>query len=520
MSKPRNSHSNWVIPVLLLVSITAGCAGQPVSAPSAAPETTPTAVTVENTPIPVPVADINLLYQDDFTNPATGWPEEKFDNYFIGYHEPEYYHIEITSPNYKTTVFEPEKQSFGDATIEVKVLTNTGKTSETGDFSYGPVFRRSGDQYYAFTISPRTKKWFVLKSSPNALVILAEGDGPNINELNTVDSLRVDAQGADFSFHINDQLVGQVTDGEYVSGEVGFYVQTVDSAQTHIHFDELTIRDFEAPQPSSPDLAVLIQDDFTNPATAWAEKKFDNYFIGYHEPEFYHVEITSPNYKTTVFEPGKQSLDDVTIEVKVLTVSAKTSETGDFSYGIAFRRSGDQYYAFTISPRTRKWYALKSSSNALVTLAEGTNESINDLDTVDILRVDAQGSSFSLYINEQLVDQVTDPDYASGEVGFYVQTADSANTHIHFDELTVRNFEASLTCDVKALALNVRTGPGTEFSSFNFLSNEDIIVPVGRNADGEWLKIELEGNDPGWVFYSPEFLSCTGAIDSLPLAQP
>ena len=84
----------------------------------------------------------------------TGWSEDKFDNYFIGYHEPEYYHIEVTSPNSKTTVFEPQKKRFEGNTIELQVLTNSTKTSSTGDFRYGLAFRRSGDQYYSFTISP------------------------------------------------------------------------------------------------------------------------------------------------------------------------------------------------------------------------------------------------------------------------------------------------------------------------------------------------------------------------------
>src|SRR4026207_1196587 len=147
-------RSTWTIPTLftiLAILISAGCAGntnEPISTPSEAPETQSTPVTIENTPTPAPVVDTNLLYHDDFTNPATGWPEEKFDNYFIGYHEPEYYHIEITSPNYKTTMFGPEKQSFEDATIEVKAFTVAAKTATTGDFTYGTAFRRSGDQYY------------------------------------------------------------------------------------------------------------------------------------------------------------------------------------------------------------------------------------------------------------------------------------------------------------------------------------------------------------------------------------
>ena len=149
------------------------------------------------------MTDANVLYQDNFTNPATGWSEAKFDNYFIGYHEPEYYHIEVTSPNSKTTVFEPQKKSFEDNTIELQVLTNSTKTSPTGDFRYGLAFRRSGDQYYAFTISPRTKQWFALKSSPNGITVLAQGTDESIHELDTDDALRVDAQGPNFLFHIN-----------------------------------------------------------------------------------------------------------------------------------------------------------------------------------------------------------------------------------------------------------------------------------------------------------------------------
>jgi hypothetical protein len=463
----------------------------------------------------------DLLYHDDFTNPATAWAEEKFDNYFVGYHEPEYYHIEITSPNYKTAIFEPGKQNFKDATIEVKAFTVGNKTATTGDFAYGTAFRRSGDQYYAFAISPRTKKWYVLKSSSTALTILAEGTDESIHDLDAADALRVDAQGSDFSFHINDHLVEQLSDPDYVGGEVGFFVQTFDSPNVHIHFDDVAIRNFEAPQPSEAAEEMLYQDDFTNPATAWPEKKFDNYFIGYHEPEYYHIEITSPNYKTPVFAPEKQSFSNVSIGLTAFTVGAKTATTGDFAYGTAFRRSGDQYYAFTISPRTKKWYVLKSSSTALTILAEGTDKSIHDLDAADILRVDAQGPDFAFHINDRLVGQVTDPDYASGEVGFFVQTFDSPNVHIHFDDLTIQTFEALPACTVRALALNLRSGPGTKFSSSTFLTQGDAIQPLARTADGQWIKIRLEGSEEqGWVFNSTQFLSCTSDTSLLPVDNP
>jgi len=507
MKQQNLFRSLWIIVVFIFVLTSTGCAGNlpipisgggPTSSPAPAASAVPSAVStdatpVETTPTAAPVSDSNILYQDDFTNPATGWSEDKFDNYFIGYHEPEYYHIEVTSPNSKTTVFAPQKQSFDNTTIELQVLTNSTKTAATGDFRYGLAFRRSGDQYYAFTISPRTKKWFVLKNSPSALTVLAEGTDDNIHDLDKDDTLRVDAQGSNFVFHVNDEIVGTATDSDYASGAIGFYVESFDAPNAHIHFDNLVIRKLEMPAPEDAGSAVLYEDDFTNPATNWPDRKFDNYFVGYHEPEYYHVEVNSPNYKTTVFEPQKKSFNDFTVELQVLTVSKKTAASGDFRYGLAFRRSGDQYYAFTISPRTKKWFVLKNSPSALTVLAEGTDETLHDLDNDDSLRVDAQGPNFLFHLNDQLVGQATDADYAGGEIGFYVESFDVTNVHIHFDTLTIRDFQVSIACNVDAQAMNVRSGPGKTFASFAFLSNGDTVEPIGRSADNQWIKIKING---------------------------
>ncbi len=269
------------------------------------------------------------------------------------------------------------------------------------------------------------------------------------------------------------------------------------------------------------DTGVLLKDDFTDPSTNWPEDKFDNYFIGYHEPEYYHIELSGPNYKTTVFEPQKRTFDDATVEVQAFTASKKTSPTGDYRFGIAFRRSGDQYYAFTVSPRTKKWFVLKNSPNKLEVLSEGTEESLHDADTDDDLRVDIQGSSFIFHINGNFIGEVSDPDYASGEVGFYVESFDSPNTHIHFDQLSIRTVQVSVVCDVSALSLNVRTGPGKSNPSAAILKSGETIEPVGRSEDNQWFKVKFNGGkDQGWVFNSTQYLTCRPSIDLLPVINP
>jgi hypothetical protein len=535
MMNQSASRTTRLISILVLVLTSVGCVPQVIESPTATPSATltpaptlassptaaPSSEDIANTPASTPetVAAGNILYHDDFTNPSTGWLEAKFDNYFVGYHEPEYYHIEIDSPNSKETAFIPGKPTFEDVTIEVKVQTNSTRTSTNGDFAYGPVFRRSGDQYYAFAISSVSKKWYVLKSSPTELTTLAEGTDNTIHGPDENDTLRVDAQGANFFFHINSHLVAQLTDPEYASGEVGFYVQTFDNTQAHIHFDDLTVKNFEAPSPLQPQTNLLYHDDFTNPSTGWLEAKFDNYFVGYHEPEYYHIEIDSPNSKKTAFIPGKPTFEDVTIEVKVQTNSTRTSTNGDFAYGPVFRRSGDQYYAFAISSVSKKWYLLKSSPTELTTLAEGTDNTIHGPDENDTLRVDAQGANFFLHINGHLIGQFTDPDYASGEVGFYVQTFDNTQAHIHFDELSIWDFEAPGMCNISTTAkLNVRSGPGTTFPATLSLSKDDKVEPLGHSPDGKWIKIGLEGSEEqGWVSNTPDFVSCNIDVAALPV---
>ncbi len=417
----------------VLVILLTGCSAPPPSRVQPQAQANPIAP-VANTPVG-PVATSNtagVLYQDNFVDANTGWPKLAFDNYFIGYHEPNHYHVEVHAPNDKAIVTVP-KLKFDDFTLAVKVLVEPNNTAQTGDFRYGMVFRRSGSNYYAFAVSPRNKTWYLLKSSPTALTELKTGQSNLIQGLKTDDILRVDARGASLSLWINDQAIGDAEDASYTTGEAGLFVETFDSPRAHIHFGNITIT---KPGISAFAAAILYQDNFTDLNTGWPKLAFDNYFIGYHEPNHYHVEVHAPNDKAIVTVP-KQRFDDFTANIKILVEPNNTAKTGDFRYGVIFRRSGNNYYAFAISPRSKTWYLLKSSPNALTELKHGSNDTIQGLKTDDILQVQVQGPNISLSINDQSVGQISDSSYITGEVGFIVETYDSARAHIHFGNITV-----------------------------------------------------------------------------------
>ena len=267
---------------------------------------------------------------------------------------------------------------------------------------------------------------------------------------------------------------------------------------------------------------VKYQDDFTNPSTEWNEATLGDYHVGYHEPEWYEIEVKSPNSKVPVVPvPNREVHEDATIELEVSTFSTKTAAEGDFRYGLVFRRSGDLWYGFFISQPTKTWYVVKNTAAGQQVLAEGVEESIHERDVNDILRVDAQGSSFVFHINDTLVRTVTDADYASGEVGFYVESIDNPQTHIHFDRLTIADLNLSFTCTIKeGGTVNVRMGPGTQFPSFGVLDSGDTVKALGKSSS-LWVQVVVDGSEePGWVSYSDGYMTCTPGIDLFPVINP
>ena len=479
-----------------------------------------------NTPVQVPVTgeqatlEPGVLYQDDFTNPESGWPSLDFDSYYNGYHEPEYYHVEVHVPNDYELVPAPGLQDLADFTAEVKVFVEPNNTAAQGDFRYGLAFRRSGKQYYAFTISPRNQQWTVIKSSPEGLEQLQAGSDSSLPGMETENTLRVDARGSSFFFHINDHVVAQIDDPDYARGEIGFFVQTFDSPKVHVHYDALTVRELEVPKPQESQ-ALLYQDDFTDPNSSWQTLDFDTYFIGYHEPKYYHLEVHAPNDYELVPAPAGEDLTDFTVEATAFVVLNRSSAEGDFRYGLVFRRAGKQYYAFTIAPRSQEWAVLKSSPEGLVTLEEGTSTAIRDPEEEGELRVDARGASFFFHINGEDVAQVNDPDYSSGEIGFFLQTFDSPKVHIHYDTLVIREVEApEHACRVVVKGLYVRSGPGINYSPAGSLVSDQSFEPLGISPDGLWLQARLESGEEGWVSYDEKFETCNVDAVDLPVVEP
>jgi formylglycine-generating enzyme required for sulfatase activity len=238
----------------------------------------------------------NVIFQDDFSDPRSGWATQDLDNGRYGYHPPDFYHVEVAQPQDKLIIF--HGLDLNDYTVETNVLIDH-TTDETGGFRYGLALGESEANYYAFTIDPRSQSWQILKSAGDTLEAVAEGPAEDLRGSIALDTLRIDVIGTDFSFSINGQVVSQISDSSYSARDVGFFVETKDEELAHIHYDDLQVREAEA--PPEPD-QTLLADDFTDPRSGWPTEDLDNARFGYHPPDFYHLEVSDANDTVAAFD--------------------------------------------------------------------------------------------------------------------------------------------------------------------------------------------------------------------------
>ncbi|MEJ2732698.1 MAG: SUMF1/EgtB/PvdO family nonheme iron enzyme [Anaerolineae bacterium] len=189
-----------------------------------------------------------VLYTDDFTDLTRGWPQvrERLETYFYGYHPTDFYHVQIDAANDCLSV--PRELDFtpDNFMLELEAFVFQPLSEPEGDFQYGVTLRQtSRNEFYAFVISSRTQRWQVLKSSPEGMAVMAEGDHGSIrgDVEKTRNRLFVIASDPRMTFFVNGALVADLSDDDYTAGHAGLIAETFDNTKSHVHNDSFVLWD-------------------------------------------------------------------------------------------------------------------------------------------------------------------------------------------------------------------------------------------------------------------------------------
>ncbi len=178
---------------------------------------------------------------------------------------------------------------------------------------------------------------------------------------------------------------------------------------------------------------VLFKDDFSDPSSGWDRVSVSDGVTDYVDG-VYRIFVNTSN--TDVWANPGLNFDDVRIEVQATKVGG--DDNNDF--GIICRyQDNANFYFFVIS--SDGYYGVgkfvQGEQKLIGSESMPPSEKINTGNATNHLRADCVGNKLRLYVNDELLTEVEDSDFTSGDVGLLAGSFDQPGTDIHFDDFVV-----------------------------------------------------------------------------------
>ncbi len=179
----------------------------------------------------------NILFQDDFSNTSSGWDRVNIGKDIADYSKGTY-RIYINEPN--VNVWANPGLNFSDTRVEVDAT----KVSGPDDNDFGITCRVKDTNHFYFLIISSDGYYGIGKMKGELQAFIGmEAMLPSeaILQGNRTNHLRADCVGNKLTLYVNGTKVGQATDTEYTSGDIGLIAGTFNTAGTDVHFDNLYV---------------------------------------------------------------------------------------------------------------------------------------------------------------------------------------------------------------------------------------------------------------------------------------
>ncbi len=179
----------------------------------------------------------SVLFQDDFSDPSSGWDRVNVDDGITDYADGAYRIYVNTSDS---DVWANPGLKFDDVYVEVDAT----KIGGADDNDYGVVCRyQDGDNFYFFVISSDGYYGVgkVLQGEQQLIGMDSMPPSEVIKKGNVTNHLRAGCVGNKLSLTINDQLLGEYDGTDFTSGDVGLVAGSFSEAGVDIHFDNFVV---------------------------------------------------------------------------------------------------------------------------------------------------------------------------------------------------------------------------------------------------------------------------------------
>lgn len=187
---------------------------------------------------PSAAPDRQVLFQDNFSDPNSGWPQASDGEKSADYSDDGRYLMRALTT--QQDVWAHPGQNFENASVEVDATKESGPDNN----GFGVVCRfQDNENFYYFMVSSDGYQVIGKYEGGTNKYLSAEKMQPTdaINQGNETNRIRGDCNGSTLTLYANGQQIASISDTSFTSGDVGLIVGTFDDPNVGILFDNFAV---------------------------------------------------------------------------------------------------------------------------------------------------------------------------------------------------------------------------------------------------------------------------------------
>lgn len=401
----------------------------PTATPSPTPTVTPTFTPTPVGPLPTPTPPPSpRVYYDDFSNPNSGWATGTVPPCEFAYVNG-VYGIAVSQLNQVCYALAPGIHKV-NGVFEVRAAKSDATDGSVYGLIFGADSQTNLSQFYVFWVDPADQTYILQRFNNGTWTNVTDvGTSTAIAAGDQVNILKVRRQGAQITLYVNGVDLVTVNDDAFPNnGYMGLAAWAVYNAGSSISFFD----DFKVTVPT-----VVMEDDFSNPATAWPTGTTQVCQATYENGEY--ATVTQPNW-ACVFRAPLGPYPNGSFQV----TARRGTGTYPLAYGLVFGEDGGfgSLYAFLVIPDTQE-YALALYNGGWIGLTQDPQDNdvwiksaaIHAGTEPNVIKVVRDATKIHLLVNGKYLDTIQDAQLLyQGYVGLINWPSSYAPGTVYFDD--------------------------------------------------------------------------------------
>jgi hypothetical protein len=187
-----------------------------------------------------PISDLSsVLFEDDFSDPGSGWEVGDYDEGSVGYVDGAYFVRTLVGDNLMWGV---ANRSFDNLVLEVDATQISAPANNNN--GYGVMCR----------VQPNGKDGYLLRISGDGYCAIHKVAGDNFEELlewtesavilqgNASNHLVAICDGTELALRVNGELVAMASDSTFQEGDIALTATSFEEEPTEVRFDNVSVR--------------------------------------------------------------------------------------------------------------------------------------------------------------------------------------------------------------------------------------------------------------------------------------